>query len=213
MIGTIGAILGLAGTAASGIMSAVNNKKRERQAQAETARQIARAEALANEDPMLRGSNQKLMREYDRRAQEQVENARNVSAITGATPEYAVAVQEGVAQGRADMMSDIAVGADARRDKYLDQAEEARQSAALAAEERALERNQTYANIAANAASAAGSLMQGIGSGKAAGAPASGELQPFDSAKWQKQIQDNQKMLTSMGIYTPPAPLHIKGQG
>ena len=213
MIGTIGAILGVAGTAASGIMSAVNNKKRERQAQAETARQIARAEALANEDPMLRGSNQKLMREYDRRAQEQVENARNVSAITGATPEYSVAVQEGVAQGRADMMSDIAAGADARRDKYLDQAEEARQSAAEAAEERALERNQTYANIAANAASAAGSLMQGIGSGKAAEAPASGELQPFDSEKWQKQIQDNQKMLTSMGIYTPPAPLHIKGQG
>ena len=213
MIGTIGAILGVAGTAASGIMSAVNNKKRERQAQAESARQIARAEALANEDPMLRGSNQKLMREYDRRAQEQVENARNVSAITGATPEYSVAVQEGVAQGRADMMSDIAAGADARRDKYLDQAEEARQSAAEAAEERALERNQTYANIAANAASAAGSLMQGIGSGKAAEAPASEELQPFDSEKWQKQIQDNQKTLTAMGIYTPPAPLHIKGQG
>ena len=181
MLGTIGAIVGLAGTAASGVMSAINNKKRERQAQAESARQIAQAEAMANEDPLTRANNQRLLARYDRDAQRQVENARNVSAITGATPEYAAAIQEEVAQGRADMMSNIAAGADERRDKYMDRAEEARRQAAAAAEERALERNQTYANIAANAAQAAGSLMSGIGGGKKAPKAAGGGDTPTDS--------------------------------
>lgn len=169
MLGTIGAIVGVAGTAASGIMSAINNKKRERQAQAESARRIAQAEAMANEDPLARAGNQRLLAQYDREGKRQIENARNVSAITGATPEYAVAVQEGIAQGRADMMSNIAAEADARRDKYLDKAEEARREAANAAEERALERNQTYANIAANAAQAAGSMLSGISDRKDVG--------------------------------------------
>ena len=181
MLGTIGAIVGVAGTAASGIMSAINNKKRERQAQAETARQAAYAEAMANEDPLVRAGNQRLLAQYDREGKRQIENARNVSTITGATPEYAVAVQEGVAQGRADMMSNIAAEADARRDKYMDKAEEARRDAANAAEERALERNQTYANIAANAAQAAGSLMSGIGGSKKAPKAAGGGGTPTDS--------------------------------
>lgn len=181
MLGTIGAIVGVAGTAASDVMSAVNNKKRERQAQAESARRIAQAEALANEDPLARAGNQRLLAQYDREGKRQIENARNVSTITGATPEYAVAVQEGVAQGRADMMSNIAAEADARRDKYMDKAEEARRDAANAAEERALERNQTYANIAANAAQAAGSLMSGIGGGKKAPKAAGGGGTPTDS--------------------------------
>lgn len=182
MLGTIGTIVGVAGTAASGVMSAVNNKKRERMAQAESARRIAQAEAMANEDPLARAGNQRLLAQYDREGKRQIENARNVSAITGATPEYAVAVQEGVAQGRADMMSNIAAEADARRDKYMDKAEEARRDAANAAEERALERNQTYANIAANAAQAAGSLMSGIGGSKKAPKAAGGGGTQTDSS-------------------------------
>lgn len=178
LLGTIGTIVSLAGNVASGIMSAINNKKRERQARAESASQAAHAEAMAAEDPLSRSSNQKLLADYDRRAQRQVETARNVSAITGATPEYAVAVQNGVSEGRADLMGEMAAGADARRDKYLDQAQQIRKDAAAAAEERAQERNQTYANIAANAAQAAGSLISGAGEWKkpAAAEPALPEL-------------------------------------
>lgn len=154
-----GAIIGLAGQAVSGIMSARNNRAQQQSADAEAARQQAAYEAKANEDPLARSENQRLLNQYDREAQRQVERARNMAVITGATPEQAAAVQKGVAEGRANLMGDMAAGASARKDRYEQMAENARHQKALDDQARLAARQETYANLAANAASAVGGII------------------------------------------------------
>lgn len=162
-----GALIGLAGQAVSGIASAFNNRKMQQQADAEAARQKAYYEAKANENPLSRSENQHLLGQYDRDAQQQIENARGVAAITGATPEYGLAVQKGVAEGRANLMGQMAAGASARKDYFEQKGEETAHQKALDDQARRAERNQTYANLAANAASAAGSIIDAYGTAKA----------------------------------------------
>ncbi len=154
-----GVIVGLAGQAISGISSVFNNKKTQSVADAEAARQEAYYNAQAMQDPLTRSENAKLLAQYDRKAKQQVDNAQGVATITGATPEYGVAVQKAVAEGRANLMSGMASEAIKRRDKYEDKAEKARYEKVLDDQKRRAERNQTYANLAANAARAAGSII------------------------------------------------------
>ncbi len=154
-----GAIVGLAGQAVSGISSVFNNKKTQSVADAEAARQEAYYNAQAMQDPLTRSENAKLLAQYDRQAQQQVDNAQGVATITGATPEYALGVQKAIADGRSNLMSGMASEASERRDKYEDKAETVRHNKVLDDQERRAARNQTYANLAANAASAAGSIM------------------------------------------------------
>lgn len=161
-LGAIGSILGAAGSVASGIMSSINNKKALQAQQAEAARQQAYYEGKANEDPLSKASNQRLLNEYDRKSQKQLKAAQGMAAITGATPEYSLAVQKGIAEGRADLMGNISANHEATADKALEQAELARQQAAKAEQARLAARDQAYANLAANAASAAGSMISGI---------------------------------------------------
>ena len=153
-----GAIVGLAGQAVSGIASARNNRKMQQAADAETARQVASNEAKAYENPLARSENQQAMAQYDRTSKQQLENARGVATITGATPEYALGVQKGIADGRAELMGGIAASASAQKDKYLDAAEKAKEQKFEDDQARRAARNTTYANLAANAASAAGSI-------------------------------------------------------
>ena len=167
ILSTIGAVLGAAGSVASGIMSAVNNKKARQQQEAENARRIAAAEAKANEDPLSTAKSRQLLAQYDRDAKKQLENAQGVAAITGATPEYTLAVQDSIAQGRADVMSGIAVAGEERAERAEERAEEARQQAAENQLAMTRERNQTYANLAANAANAAGSMIGAVAPKKA----------------------------------------------
>jgi len=161
----IGTILGLAGKAASGIMSYLNNKRAQEKADAEAARQEAYYRAKANENPLSRSDNQHLLGQYDRQAQQQIENARGVSAITGATPEYGLAVQKAVAEGRADLMGQMSAGASERADKYNKAAEDARHAKEVADQERIAARNETFANLAANAASAVGGIVDSYAGG------------------------------------------------
>lgn len=163
------AVLGLAGQAASGIYSAINNARLRRQQEAESARQQAHYAAKAAENPLSRSENQRVMNEYDRKSQQQIENARNVAAITGATPEYALAVQKGVAQGRADLMGNIAAGASERKDKYEELGEQARQQKSQNEVERLAARNETFANLASNAANAFGSIVNAYADKKKTG--------------------------------------------
>lgn len=88
-----GALVGLAGQAVSGIASVINNRRMQREADAEAARQRAYYEAKADENPLSRSENQHILGQYDRQSQQQIENARGVAAITGATPEYALGVE------------------------------------------------------------------------------------------------------------------------
>lgn len=152
-------------------MSAVSVSKEKQAADAEAARQLAHYEAKANEDALSRSENRQLLSEYDRKAQKQVETAKNVAAITGATPEYGLAVQKAVAEGRADLMGDIAAGDSARKDKYEQLAEGVRHDKAVADIQREAAKQESYANIIANSASAFGSMLGGYKAGDPSKAP------------------------------------------
>ena len=156
-----GAIIGLAGQAVSGVLSTINNKKAQREADAEAAREQAFYEAKANENPLSRSENQHLLGQYDRNAQQQIENARGVAAITGATPEFSTAVQKGVAEGRADLMGQMAAGASQRADRLNTEKRRASRGKYYEDMQRRAARNSTYAALAGNAASAVGSIMDG----------------------------------------------------
>lgn len=187
VLGTIGSVLlGAAGSAASGIMSSINNEKALQAQQAEAARQQAYYEGKANEDALSKASNQRLLNEYDRKSQQQLQKAQGVAAITGATPEYTLAVQKGIAEGRADLMGNIVANHEATAERALEQAELARQQAAKAELERLAARDQAYANLAANAASAAGSMISG--------------MQPKKITNYQAELDGLQKALDAGAI-------------
>lgn len=186
VLGTIGSVLGAAGSVASGIMSSINNKKALQAQQAEAARQQAYYEGKANEDALSKASNQRLLNEYDRKSQQQLQKAQGVAAITGATPEYTLAVQKGIAEGRADLMGNIVANHEATAERALEQAELARQQAAKAELERLAARDQAYANLAANAASAAGSMISG--------------MQPKKITNYQAELDGLQKALDAGAI-------------
>ena len=154
-----GALVGLAGQAVGQWLSKKNNEEQQQMADAAAARQEAHYEAKAAENPLARSENQALLNQYDRAAKKQVETARNVAAITGATPEYSVAVQEGVAQGRADLMGQMSAGASRRADAYEQKAEAVRAGKEAADLERKAARQQTYANLISNAATTMGNIM------------------------------------------------------
>ena len=162
-------LISLAGQGIGGIMSAVSSRKEKQAADAEAARQQAYYEAEANEDALSRSENRQLLSEYDRKAQKQVETAKNVAAITGATPEYGLAVQKAVAEGRADLMGDISAGDSARKDKYEQLAEGVRHDKAVADIQREAAKQESYANIIANSASAFGSMLGGYKAQQASG--------------------------------------------
>ena len=174
-------LLSLAGQGIGYALNAVNARKQEQAEKAEYARQIAAEEAKANEDILSRSENKRLLAEYDRKAKDQVETARNVAAITSATPEYGLAVQEAVAEGRADLMGEIAAGASERKDKSDAAVEKIRQNKAASDLARMEAKNQSYANLIANSASAFGSLVGGYQS-------KGGEKNPDASVKMVQEI-------------------------
>ena len=185
-----GALLSLAGTGLSAGLSAVNNKRAKAEQDAEYARQQAHYQAKANENPLARSENQQVMNQYDRQSQRQIENARNVAAITGATPEYSLAVQKGVAEGRADLMGNIAAGASQRKDYYENMAERSAENQAAAQREYRAQRNEQFANLAGNAFSTFGSLVD---------ASITPSDDNSDDAKAPAQKQNHQQLATGGG--------------
>ena len=157
----LGTIVSLAGQAASGIMSVVNNKRVARKEDAEYARQQAEYAARENENPLSRSESRAALNAYDKSAEQQVETARNVSKITGATPEYSLGVQKAAQEGRGNVVSGIAANASERADKARNLVEGSRQEQAKAELARMQARNETYANLAGNAANAFGSILDG----------------------------------------------------
>jgi len=156
-----GAIIGAGVNMLSGALSITNNRRMQQEADAEAARQKAFYEAKANENPLSRSEVQHVLGQYDRSSQQQIENARGVAAITGATPEFTTAVQKGVAEGRANLMGQVAAGASQRADYYNMLGERAQHQKAQEDMQRRMQRNSTYAALAGNAASAVGAIMDG----------------------------------------------------
>ena len=73
------------------------------------------------------------------------------------------AAQKGIAEGRANLMSNLAAGDAARKDRYEAMGEQARRAKYQEDQARRAARNETYAALAANAANAFGSLLEGAG--------------------------------------------------
>ena len=201
-----GLLLSLAGTGLSAGLSAKNNREAREAQQEESARRQAHYEAKANENPLSRSENQHLLGQYDRNAQQQIENARSMAAITGATPEYAAAVQKGVAESRANLMGQMSAGSSARADKYEEMAEGARQEAAANEQAYHAQRNEQYANLAGNALSAFGSLASASMSG--------GESAEFDPNHESirganaavDQLNEQAKLKTAQGVTVTAPP-------
>lgn len=148
----LGALLSAAGTALSGYLSWRNNKKMQQQADENAAREQSYLQAKANENPLANSANQQVIGQYDRDAQRQLQNARAVAKITGATNEYGNAVQKGIAEGKADLLSNISAHQAEHANQYEQKAFEARQAKAAADQERMNARNETFASLATNAA-------------------------------------------------------------
>lgn len=201
-----GLLLSLAGTGLSAGLSAKNNREARDAQQAESARRQAHYEAKANENPLSRSENQHLLGQYDRNAQQQIENERSMAAITGATPEYAAAVQKGVAENRANLMGQMSAGASAIADKYEEMAEGARQEAAANEQAYHAQRNEQYANLAGNALSAFGSLASA-----SIGGVDSSEFDPnHESIRGANaavdQLNEQAKLKTAQGVTVTAPP-------
>lgn len=186
-----GALIGLAGQAVSGIASIINNRRQQQAADAEAARQQAMYSAKANENPLSRSDNQHVLGQYDRDAQKQVETARNIAAIKGGTPEAAAAVQKAEAEGRANLMGQMAAGASRRADYYNELGEQAAHQKFLDDQERRAARNQTYANLASNAASAAGGIMDSYSTGSSVEKKPAAESRQSPTLQDQHQFESN----------------------
>ena len=158
-----GTILALGGQIVSGVASAIGNKRKQAIEEQASAREIAYNEAKANANPLADSNTQYLLNKYDRDAEAALERAKGTSAITGATPEYTLGVQKGLAEGKADLMSGISAKTTERADKYKDAAEKARMQANTNRVNTINERMQTYANLAANAMSAGAKIIDGYG--------------------------------------------------
>ena len=190
-----GAIIGLAGQAVSGALSITNNRRMQKEADAESARQKAFYEAKANENPLARSEVQHVLGQYDRSSQQQLENARSVAAIKGSTPEFTAAVQKGVAEGRANLMGQVSAGASQRADYYNMLGEQAQHQKAQEDMQRRMQRNSTYAALAGNAASAVGAIMDGYSAEQMKAPKMEGSGTPIT----QEQQQEINQKLASIG--------------
>ena len=168
-------LLSLAGQAASGIMSALNNRRTEQAEESESARQRAYFEGRANENPMERSDNAAILGTLDRKLRSQNETAAAKNKVLGGTPEMDVATKKATANAYADAVSSIAANASKNRDTAMDNLEKSRETDAENRIKRMDARNQTYANLAANAANAF------VGLGGNSSANAEGTVVPEDT--------------------------------
>lgn len=155
------AIVGLAGQAASGILSANANRKAQQRADEEYARQKAFYETQMYQDPLQRSENQALLGALKRQLDEQNEQAVAVSKITGATPEMQVAMNQNAANAYGNAVGNMMAGESARREEYAEKLNKAYNDKANADIARWNDRQQSFANIASNAANMFTTLLSG----------------------------------------------------
>jgi len=189
----LGTILGIA-NAGLAIGSTVKNwldqKKKDAIAKKEADRAYAENMARAYEDPMSNSANQQVINQYDRDAKKQIENARNVAAITGATPEYGLAVQKAVAEGKSNLLGNIAAGASDRKDKYLDKASDVKSQYAAYQQEQAAAAQESAMNGLINAGNAIGSVVDSISATpKATAAPTAAKKVKAEVMKGKSKLK------------------------
>ena len=166
-----GTILSLGAQLLGQGLSATNNQQQQRARDGESARQQAHYTGLANEDPLARSEAQAAMGQYNREAEHQAEVAKNTAAITGATPEYELAVKKAQMEGMAQLQGSLAAGASARRDYYTQRAEDVMHQKAADDQAALAARQQTFGNLVSNAGKTFGAMMDSYGTKAPQAAP------------------------------------------
>ena len=140
------------------------------------------------DDITNRSEIQQLLKEADERDKRQQRQNRATSAIMGSTAEQDLAAQDSINKGRADLLAEIAGNASKLKDGYLTNWQNQMNNyyaskLGMTDQLAAIETNKSnqWANTAANAAQAAGSMLgAGFGQMKSAGANRTWEMAQND---------------------------------
>lgn len=160
------AIASLAAQGVNTYLDVSNERAKRKLENDEADRQDSYYSMKENENPLVRSDDKELLSEYNRQSERQLERAENVGKIMGATPEFGLAVQGEIANGRANLLGDIASGESQRRDYFSRLRELARQKKAENEMARLNANTTKYANLAANAASTFGAMMDSYSASK-----------------------------------------------
>lgn len=165
MIGTIGLIASLVGSAVSAAGSAATNRKRRKE--------LDRQEAMSNShyltemftNPAERADNAAYLQMLDRKLKKANEVAEAKRKITGATQEQAIARQQANANAYADAVSRMAAIGQQRRDMLSQQ--KLQQDLNLSARRGQMEAEQleSFGNLASNAVNLGVAAIGTMGSG------------------------------------------------
>lgn len=167
MIGTISAIVGLAGTVGAGVSSIIQNAKRQKALEENKAKDAAVWSSLMAQDPTKRSDVAAMLAQLDRNQKRANEIADNKDAIMGTMGQGGYAQRKANAEAMADAMTKAAAGESARRDSAVQAANESRK--VYEQQQEALDKEK-YASIEAtahNAANLVGSSIDSIGVGAA----------------------------------------------
>ncbi len=150
----------------SGIMSARNNTAMEQNDRKEYARRRAAYLSQATSNPMYNPKTAEVVNEANRAFDQRQKTSHARNTVLGGTPERELAEQKQNTEAYADIIGNVAAGEQVARDKALENLELNEQKAYEQENQRRIDRNATYANLAANAANALGNLSFGSDSNK-----------------------------------------------
>ena len=162
---TIGSlIVALAGTIASQIGSANANKLRQQRLNQQKLEEDAWYNKEYYTDELDRTENKAMLNALSTKMKEQNKRNQNTSAITGATPEMQIAQQDNMNKTYGNVVNEMAGRASMRKDNINAQHRSAKRNLYTLQDNLDNARQQTWANLGANATQLAGvGLMYGAG--------------------------------------------------
>jgi len=161
MIGTIGLIASVLGTAASGIMSGIGNAKAQSALNAENARQNAFYENQLYKDPLTQYHNQNMIGQLQRRLRERLATAQARKKITGELDTTNV-MRDQNAKAMSDVYGNILSNESLRLSGIESAYNNARHNQFQAQQAIDQARMQNYANLAQNAGALGAAALGGL---------------------------------------------------
>ena len=157
-----GLVLSALGTAASGIGSAVGNKKQQQQLSQEKARQEAWYNTEMYQDPLKRSDNAAMLRLIEDRIKEQERTDASRQKVLGGTTEARLANRDSNNKAYAGVVSNMASLASKRMDSLSAQKNQAMSNMARQQMNLDAAKMQNWANLADNAAKLGSAALSGI---------------------------------------------------
>jgi hypothetical protein len=151
--------MSLAGAGVSAVGSARNNKQRQANLDKEKASSNAFFDREYYTDELDRTENQSAMRSLTDKLKEQTKRTQATNAITGATPEVALAQQNNANKAYADVANRLAGMASQRRSVLASQRNADRRSLYGMQDQIDYAKGQNWANLGANAANLGGTAL------------------------------------------------------